>query len=421
MPKSRSKQQIKSPKPRTTPTVASRSPAADSGDGCAPYSSQVGEATWRASRVPEDARISKTLALQEYRLKPRDLDGLVFTKKRVIVSGYRHDMFLYNEREVERRAWERHGGPEAFDAYLEKLRKRHVAKKGTTSRFVQPASYDPEGARATRACYRDRDMTPENNPMCIYPNVVPPWESYDEAAVSAERARIQEAMPPWLWEACTRSVDELYKAQIIYGWLENALSEGGRWDELSPMRAALTVTSLYPARPSEPLLSSPSVDRLRAVLANAARVPEVGSGYGKPVDGLEDLQMHFPDFVQWYDWSAAYLERVFTAILGVIEEHGVGAEGWESVRWEVYDKAGFRVDYVESLRDGMKYDPENGTWSDRAAQWLDSQLVGSDLYSSCRGKCDSGRDFNARLPSTSAKQSSIRALCRYRQIPEMYC
>ena len=79
--------------------------------------------------------IFKTLALKQYRLKPQHLDGLLFTKKRsvffcrsrfelsldmlwrsTVVSGYRHDMFLYNEREVERRAWECHGGPEGFDA-----------------------------------------------------------------------------------------------------------------------------------------------------------------------------------------------------------------------------------------------------------------------------------------------------------------
>ena len=30
--------------------------------------------------------------------------------------GYRIDTHLYSEMEVERRAWERYGGPEAFEA-----------------------------------------------------------------------------------------------------------------------------------------------------------------------------------------------------------------------------------------------------------------------------------------------------------------
>ncbi|KAI1782097.1 hypothetical protein LXA43DRAFT_1151152, partial [Ganoderma leucocontextum] len=321
------------------------------------------------------SQISKTLALQQYRLKPQDLDGLVFAKKRTRVSGYLHDMFLYKEREVERRAWERHGGPEGFDAYLTKLHERHASKKGESSLFVQPASYDAGSGK------RHRDTTPDKNPMCIYPNVVPPWEPYDETAISLERAHIQQSMPPWLWDACNLALNELYEADLVHGWLDNVLSEGGRWDELSPMKAALDVAPMYPARPSEPLPSSPSVDRVRAVLACAARAPEAGVGYGKPVDGLEDIHSCWPDPVDWYDWSVDYLERLFTAILEVVEEHGVGVEGWESLRWEVYDK------YVESLRCGVKYDSEARTWSDCAAQWLDGPLVGCDLESSCRRKC----------------------------------
>nr|VWO99652.1 Succinate-semialdehyde dehydrogenase (EC [Ganoderma boninense] len=340
MPKSRSAQKILLGRKKETLTVVSRPPAAQSEDGRTPQYSQE-EANWRASRVAEDARIAKTLALHEYRLKPRDLDGLAFTKKRVTSSGYRHDMFLYSEREVERKAWQRHGGPEGFDAYLDKLRKRHMTKKDASSPFVQPASYNPGGATRARHRYTDPDpvQIPDKNPMCVYPNVVPPWEPYDETFVSAERARIREAMPPWLWEACTRSLHELYESQITYGWLERALSEGSKWDELSPMKTALTIASLYPVRPPELLPPSPSIDRLRAVLASAARIPEVGVGYGQPVDGLEDLHMHFPDLLEWYDWSAEYLERLFAAILDVIEEHGFGAEGWEGVQWEVYDKA----------------------------------------------------------------------------------
>ena len=233
---------------------------------------------------------------------------------------------------------------------LKKLRERHTSKKGpdSSSPFIQPASYhdDLSPRSGTRKRQRKRDPIPipdsdTNRAMCKYPNVVPPWEPYDEPTVSAELALIQQAMPPWLWEACTRSLDALYESDLTFGWLANVLYEGGRWDELTPMKAALdTLVPTYPARPAEPLPSSPSVDRLRAVLASAARAPDEGAGlgYGRPVDGLADLHSHWPYPVDWYDWSAAYLERLFAAILEVVEEHGVGAGGWESARWEVYDK-----------------------------------------------------------------------------------
>ena len=186
--------------------------------------------------------------------------------------------------------------------------------------------------------------------MCIYPNVVPPWEPYDETVVSAERARIQQAMPPWLWDACTRALDELYQADDSLAYV---LSAGGRWDELTPVQAALAIAPMYPARRSEPLPSSPSIDRLRAVLASAARVPAYGVGYGNEVEGLADHHLCWPDQVNWYDWDMGYLERLFAVILDVFKEHGMGPDGWESVRWEVYDKVWHLQIRVRSHRVGV--------------------------------------------------------------------
>ena len=77
------------------------------------------------------------------------------------------------------------------------------------------------------------------------------------------------------------------------------------------------------------------------------------------------------------------------------------------------------LQYVESLRSGLKYDTESGTWSDPAAQWLDGRLAGDDLDASCRGRCDLGREFNSKLAGASTGQPSIGLLCRYRSVPYM--
>ena len=111
MPKSSSKQRIIGPhKKSQLATTSPAATAASSTTGRHSYPSQVDDATWRASRVPEDAtvrtsprtpklklvmyphfsQISKTLALREYRPKPRDLDGLVFTKKRFVLLHRPH-------------------------------------------------------------------------------------------------------------------------------------------------------------------------------------------------------------------------------------------------------------------------------------------------------------------------------------------
>ena len=73
--------------------------------------------------------------MAQYKLREKDLDGLHFVvsksasllnpsfahthvllPRRVNAMGYRIDTHLYSEMEVERRAWERYGGPEAFEA-----------------------------------------------------------------------------------------------------------------------------------------------------------------------------------------------------------------------------------------------------------------------------------------------------------------
>lgn len=37
-------------------------------------------------------------------------------------------------------------------------------------------------------------------------------------------------------------------------------------------------------------------------------------------------------------WSEKFIDRLFEALVAVIEAHGVGVDGWESARWEVYDR-----------------------------------------------------------------------------------
>lgn len=37
-------------------------------------------------------------------------------------------------------------------------------------------------------------------------------------------------------------------------------------------------------------------------------------------------------------WSEKFTDRLFGALVAIIEAHGVGVDGWESARWEVYDR-----------------------------------------------------------------------------------
>ena len=49
-------------------------------------------------------------------------------------------------------------------------------------------------------------------------------------------------------------------------------------------------------------------------------------------------------------WGEEYLQDLFLALVDVIKERGVGKSGWESIRWEVYDKVCYLIgrDFIDS-------------------------------------------------------------------------
>lgn len=118
--------------------------------------------------------------------------------------------------------------------------------------------------------------------------------------------------------------------------------ERGRYvrmtDRESPLEsAAHGLANLYPPRPMVRLPSSPTVDRLRAVLAEAPSLPR-RLEWGEEVDGMWMKHTNYPEEDYEYEWAPHYLDRLFAALIAVIEAHGTGDAGWRGVRWEVYDK-----------------------------------------------------------------------------------
>ncbi|KAH9891868.1 hypothetical protein C8Q73DRAFT_792187 [Cubamyces lactineus] len=332
--------------------------------------------TWRVSRLWAGRRINKTRALNEYRLKPEDLEGLACKAKEKYHAGFTVNAQMYKEQDIERKAWERHGGPDAFEAYLQKLRERH-AKANKTTPFVQPAQYNKPAAGTVGVVQYN-----------------PPPATYDRyVGSSAVLSEIKMQMAPWLWTACNKALDGVDAADYPYNGVDGG-SYSRPKDREGPMQEALRLAYKYPARGETPLPSSPAVDNLRAVLADAPRFPP-DHLHGKHVDGMDMKEICSPEYNFVYEWETSYLDRVFTALMQVIHAHGTGADGWFSARWEVYDK------YVECFG-GLSYKRKDGVWSDISAHWLDGQYTidGKDILFSVpsRSKSSVGREYNAMLP-----------------------
>ncbi|KAG6809012.1 hypothetical protein H0H92_001974 [Tricholoma furcatifolium] len=224
---------------------------------------------WRKSTISAKQKILKTDVKHLYRIDLDDYPDLTFETKqfRRRSNGYRPTGYLYRERDVERKAWERYGGPDGFEA--------------------QPPS------------------------------------------------KLEAAFPPWVWKKCNDLYDEparrLGMAEGIPKWRIPALT--GARKSLLP----------YPLRPDSLLPDSPSISALREILAYAPR----WDGHSE-MKGV-DFQYDESRTVSGADWAVGYAFRVYDALSLVIDNHGLGDDGWRSVRWEVYDTVGYSILVADSF------------------------------------------------------------------------
>ena len=189
--------------------------------------------------------------------------------------------------------------------------------KGRKGAWIEPTKYGL--ARNTRG----PSVQMVTQPPASVP--VDPW------AVTPELVRKRDYLKAngqlWVWDAYNKAFD-------------NALRQGeavrlGCSVPRQKLREAalcdLNQSRKYPPRPSLEQPTSTSFDNLREVLEDAP----VTQGPYVEVDGI-DWHDHEDGETSVY-WAEGYLNRLFTALNAVIDEHGPGENGWKRARWMVYD------------------------------------------------------------------------------------
>ncbi|KAJ7183439.1 hypothetical protein C8R46DRAFT_1027158 [Mycena filopes] len=180
----------------------------------------------------------------------------------------------------------------------------------------------------------------------------------------------------WLWDAATRVLS--FPSNIpSHEWCHLTQSE-----KMVALSALLPFAGTYPRRPTYPYFSppsSPSFDAFREVLA-------LSSMRARLV-----LHEFFGGRRLWF-WDADHMVDLFRALIGIIEAHGCGEEGWASARWEVYDAHSTHLD-------GLLY--RNGRWYDGATDWLrgNMELPGEHVMTTRQdNRSTVGREYNSLLP-----------------------
>lgn len=200
-----------------------------------------------------------------------------------------------------------------FMPSLGKMRGRHLEKKGANAYFPQPKSYEDSGGGVYIV---RRKGGPSSPPTDIF------------VGKSTTLSDIKDKMASWLWKAFNMALLDIDGAEIVARGPDSGFVKDA--DRERPMCAALAMAATYPTRPDQKLASSESVDRVRAVLAEAASAPHIDPAWEE--DEILD------ELLAECEWSYDVLERLLTALIQLIDEHGLGSEGLGGIRWEVYDK-----------------------------------------------------------------------------------
>ncbi|EJD33572.1 hypothetical protein AURDEDRAFT_177348 [Auricularia subglabra TFB-10046 SS5] len=222
------------------------------------------------SHVKRSPRKAKPEAVDES-LWPRSI--LSSRAERVPGTHEIRITILYRDRDVERIAWRKHGGPEGFYAHLDNLRASHAASKRSRNAFQAPRGY-----------IHNRNL--EASTLGVVEVILPAPQPLEQRwTCTSTLLRLREQFPDWLWTAINKELDDRDDRM----WSESIHGPPRGWLQAREGIVDKALETLqYPERPAESLPSSPSVDNLRAVLA---RAPKRGR-YGEDVEGV-DIQVDY--------------------------------------------------------------------------------------------------------------------------------
>ncbi|KZV90820.1 hypothetical protein EXIGLDRAFT_719941 [Exidia glandulosa HHB12029] len=284
--------------------------------------------------------LSKRQSLAQYRLKDKDLKDIPFGQDTWTDTdeepAVERPVYRYQEQDVERVAWEVHHGP---DGLLKRLKRDYQ-------------------------WYKRSQMS--KNPWKRLKFDAPSWFTIDtpsdedrwEETEGLHTARLQ--LPDWLWVPINKYVDAQYLSYNAWRRGRKAL----RWRE--DLLDAAVLDLHYPTRPEDVPPESEALDALRRILELAPRYDD-----RRQFKAGRIIRYHCADGEVGFAWSGAYLDRLELAwhckqhpILDTTGP-GSGLAGWETIRWEVYDKF---VECTQSLRTSAS---ANGPqWVDDARMWL---------------------------------------------------
>ncbi|KLO10344.1 hypothetical protein SCHPADRAFT_524712 [Schizopora paradoxa] len=266
--------------------------------------------TWRKSKIPPHAAITKGDAMAQYRLdRDKDFKDLKYWEEPTMGDYVAH---MYWVRDIERAAWSKHGSPEGFDYYLSLLRERYNkrnAKSPQKKPFQEPSQYIDESV-----AIKDKYVRAFSDLQSRFPRRL--WMNMD-SHLEKGLAKDTDIVIYGLGHRYKEADDCLYKLRV-------ALQQGFK--------------DTYPRRPTNPAPQSESFTALKALLDSAPG--HGGFDRNHPPAGIVSHEDHEGN--ESLDWDNAFKRRIDEAMDAVLAEHEE-EENKLHAQWMVYDE------YVQHL------------------------------------------------------------------------
>ncbi|KAG6890442.1 hypothetical protein C0992_001635 [Termitomyces sp. T32_za158] len=286
-------------------------PAKSKGKDKTPLPPQTDPATWRESQIPPDELITSSQAKKWYNIERSAVLNEISWEPHQFLdpkSKMTRVLFVASHREIERKAWEKHGGPEGWDAHQTYRRALWRSKSPGAKSFPEPIMSKSSTTKAGGKLQLDTENTSDDMQTDTLSLINPD-------ATNANPERLYESFisrfhGPWVWDKCNTALS-------LAGVSDNTIRE-------SHLKNALATLPHYPMKQSVRGLTRKDFGRL--VLNVLNRAPR------KSGSGMEAIRSPYGGIL--YVWGVPYLTDLYKMLNEIIDKYGIVV--WRKLRWRIY-------------------------------------------------------------------------------------
>ncbi|KAJ8086776.1 hypothetical protein PM082_005601 [Marasmius tenuissimus] len=191
--------------------------------------------------------------------------------------------------------------------------------------------------------------------------------SSQSTSLSESRDRVQQAIPPWLYQACGRALHLQFK-----NTLDRELKTTIALESLIDTPSGRHFVDQYPPRPSKAQFDGLKAGTNEETYETVNKLLEIVEGYPDTEDVETDRRLALQDNMftgeVWVELTDVFKKEVMKSLEEVEEVAGIGAR--EVANWMIRDKHAERISGIHYAGGGIHL-REWFDWKDESVMWLE--------------------------------------------------